>query len=186
MVVQSTGNMVVGVPDGRSALKSRFLSLPGLLSLLVSDPEGRQNAYRDGLDSDDVKAIMTTIEAYRTAWLRGDDAGVLKTFAPDAVLLPHHGVQPIQGIVAITEFWFAPGGPPTVVTKLEISVEHVGGAGPTAFAYGHHSTGWTTGDAGQTRRFFNSGTYLNVMTKQTDGSWRIQVHMWDDPANQVQ
>jgi hypothetical protein len=34
-------------------------------------------------------------------------------------------------------------------------------------------------------RSANAGTYLNVMQK-TDKGWRIQAHMWDDPANQRQ
>jgi hypothetical protein len=36
------------------------------------------------------------------------------------------------------------------------------------------------------RRHAHPGTYLNVMKKQKDGSWRIQVHMWDDGPERVE
>lgn len=139
-----------------------------------------------GLTSDDVKAIKETIEAYRTSWLQGNANGVLKTFVEDAVLLPHHGDSPIQGIAAIREHWFAPGGPATTITDLKITVEQVSGDGSMAFVRGQDAVSWTIAQDGRAARFSNSGTYLNVMKKLSDGSWRILAHMWDDPANRAE
>jgi uncharacterized protein (TIGR02246 family) len=133
-----------------------------------------------------VKAIKATIEAYRTSWLQGDAKGVLNTFAEDALLLPHHGDPPVQGIAAIQNYWFGAGGPATTITELKITVEQVGGSERTAFARGLDAVSWTMTPEGKPlQRFSNSGTYLNVMKKLPDGCWRIQVHMWDDPGSRT-
>ncbi len=140
----------------------------------------------DGLTADDEKAIRATIETYRTAWLANDSKGVLKTFTDDAVLLPAHGSPAVVGITAIEKYWFTPGGPPTTVTELNISVDQVGGNRTLAFARGLDSVAWTVTHDGRTLRHSHPGTYVNVMKKLPGGSWRIQVHMWDDGPEQVE
>jgi uncharacterized protein (TIGR02246 family) len=170
------------------AIRMRWLTGALVLVLcpvvLLSAPQSNSKSCENGLTPDDVKAIKATIEAYRTSWLQGDAKGVLNTFAEDAVLLPHHGDPPVKGISAIQNYWFGAGGPATTITGLEITVEQVGGSEMTAFARGLDAVSWTmTPDGKPPQRFSNSGTYLNVMKKLPDGSWRIQVHMWDDPAN---
>ena len=154
--------------------------------MLFSAPQSDSKSCEKGLTPDDVKAIKATIEAYRTSWLQGNAKGVLNTFAEDAVLLPHHGDPPVQGITAIQTYWFGASGPATTITGLKITVEQVGGSETTAFARGLDAVSWTMTPEGKPQQSFsNSGTYLNVMKKLPDGSWRIQVHMWDDPANRA-
>jgi uncharacterized protein (TIGR02246 family) len=138
------------------------------------------------LAPEDEKAIRATIERYRTAWLTNDPTGVLRTFTDDAVLLPAHGAAAISGIAAIEKYWFAPGGPPTIITSLDITVDQVGGNSTLAFARGLDSVAWTVTQNGVTRRHSHPGTYLNVMRKLPDGTWRIQVHMWDDGPEHVE
>ena len=135
--------------------------------------------------SGDQRAIAAVMEKYRTAWLAGDAAGVQSTFSEDAVLIPHHGDAPVVGLKAIREYWWPAGAPPTPVTKLEITTEALGGDCKVAFVRGHDSVSWTAEENGKTVSYTNSGTYLNVMKKLADGSWRIWQHMWDDPANLV-
>jgi ketosteroid isomerase-like protein len=55
-----------------------------------------------------------------------------------------------------------------------------------AFARGVDGVAWTVTQNGATRRHSHSGTYLNVMRKLPDGSWRIQAHMWDDGPERVE
>jgi uncharacterized protein (TIGR02246 family) len=141
---------------------------------------------RSELSADDEKAIRTTIEAYRTMWLANDVKGVLNTFTDDAVLLPAHGAPAVVGMSAIEKYWFTPGGPPTTITKLDITVEQVSGNGTLAFARGLDTVAWTVTQNGVTRRHSHPGTYLNVMKKMPDGAWRIQVHMWDDGPEHVE
>ena len=133
----------------------------------------------------DVAGIHETIEAYRRSWLAGDAEGVLRTFTDDAVLLPHHGDPPVVGIEAIRKYWFAPGGPPTTITELVLTIDQTSGNSGLAFVRGSDSVAWTVSDRGQVTRWSNAGTYLNVMKKMQDGSWRIQAHMWDDPPNRL-
>jgi len=139
----------------------------------------------DTLTPDDEKAIKLTIETYRTAWLANDNKGVLKTFTHDAVLQPAHGTPAIVGIDAIEKYWFAPGGPPTVLTKLNITVDRVGGNRGLAFARGLDGVAWTVTEGGKVRHYSHPGTYLNVMKRMPDGSWKIHVHMWDDGPQRV-
>jgi uncharacterized protein (TIGR02246 family) len=135
--------------------------------------------------SADKQAIQAVVEKYRTSWLAGDAAGVQSTFSEDAVLLPHHGDPPVVGLKAIREYWWPAGASPTPITKLEITTEAFGGDCNIAFVRGHDSVSWTAEEGGKTVSYSNSGTYLNVMKKLADGSWRIWQHMWDDPANLV-
>jgi uncharacterized protein (TIGR02246 family) len=159
-----------------------FLLAGGLLCPIAGCT--RATAPAAELGSADIDAIRATTETYRRAWLAGDAEGVLGTFTEDAVLLPHHGDPPITGKEAIRNYWFAPG-PTTTITELTITITRVSGNATFAFVHGNDTVAWTTVQNGQPTRFSNAGTYLNVMQKSGKG-WRIQAHMWDDPANQRQ
>lgn len=160
-------------------------SLVWLLSCAILSPASGPKRLEGGLTSDDEKAIRATIEAYRAAWLAGDAKSVLKTFTDDAVLQPAHGAVAVVGIAAIEKYWFTPGGPLTTVTELNITFDQVGGSRTLAFARGLDSVAWTVTEDGATRRHSHPGTYLDVMKKLPDGSWRIQVHMWDEGPERV-
>jgi uncharacterized protein (TIGR02246 family) len=138
------------------------------------------------LSLNDEQAIRATIEAYRTAWLANDAKRVLKTFTADAVLMPAQGAPPVAGIAAIEKYWFAPGSPPTTVTRLDITVDQVGGNSAFGFVRGLNGVGWTATEHGTAHKHFHPGTYLDVMRKLADGSWRIQVHMWDVGPERVE
>jgi len=157
-----------------------------LIFLLLADASAGENIRPGGLSPADEKAIRATIEAYRTTWLANDPKGVLNTFTPDAVLMPAHGAPAVEGIAAIEKYWFTPGGPPTTITQLDITVDQVSGTATLAFARGLDAVAWTVTQDGATRRHSHPGTYLNVMKKLPDGTWRIQVHMWDDGPERVE
>lgn len=133
----------------------------------------------------DVRAIKATIQAYRSTWLANDAAGVLRTFTDDAVLVPAHGAAAIVGKAAMKKYWFTPGGPPTKIVDLQITVDQVGGNAGFAYARGLDGVAWTVTEHGKTTRYSHPGTYLNVMKKMPDGTWRIHVHMWDDGPQRV-
>jgi uncharacterized protein (TIGR02246 family) len=154
--------------------------------MLLPPLQAAPSTTSDGvLSANDVAAIKATIEAYRTAWLRNDKAGVLSTFTNDAVLVPAHGGTAVVGIGAIEKYWFAPG-PPATVTLLDITVEQLEGSGSMAFARGVDNVGWTMVQDGKSQKHYHPGTYLNVMKKLPGGSWRIHLHMWDDGKETVQ
>lgn len=101
----------------------------------------------------------------------------MRAVGASALLLPAHGAPAVVGIAAIEKYWFTPGGPPTTITELNITVDQASGNGALAYARGLDSVAWTVTVAGTTRRHSHPGTYLNVMKRVQGGSWRIQVHM---------
>ena len=120
-------------------------------------------------------------DAYRTAWLAGDSAGVLRLFTPEAVLLPHHGDPPVVGIDAVREFWWPPGAPRTTITTLDITSEGAEVHGDVGTLWGRFALAFTFESEGTPRSLRNVGTYLMVLRRQPDGEWRISHRMWDDP-----
>lgn len=127
------------------------------------------------LSKQDTAAVKAVIERYRTSWLADDPEGVLQTFTDDAVLLPQ-----------LKDFWWPAGASRVKLNKLEITVDEVGGDCHLAYARGHDAISWAVEEGGTQKAYVNSGTYLNILRKMPDGTWRISHHMWDDPANQLQ
>jgi len=169
----------MGNPLNRS--RSMVLcSVIGGAFLLSAAGISRADACPASLSAKDRQAVRDVLEAYRMAWLRGDARGVLSTFTPDAVLLPAHGAAPIVGTDAITRYWWPPNGPPTTITKLDITAEDLGGDCQIAYVSGRDDVSWTVLENGATVTHGHPGTYLDVMVRMKDGSWRIARHMWDD------
>jgi len=163
----------------------RFMCCIVGIGLLVFSHDGAAQVNRGEatLTQQDRTAIQSVIEKYRTSWLAGDAEGVMRTFTEDAVLLPAQGSTPVVGSEAIRKYWWPAGGPTTTVTKLNITYEEIGGECSTAYARGRDEVGWTIEENGTRKSHGNSGTYLNVMRRLPDGSWRISHHMWDvDPS----
>ena len=154
----------------------------GLLAFSL-DGLARTNRCECPLTEQDRTAIRSTIEKYRTSWLAGNTEGVMGTFTKDAVLMPAQGSPPVVRREAIREYWWPVRGPTTTIIKLNITYEEIGGECNTAYARGRDEVGWTIEENGTRKMHGNSGTYLNVMTRLPDGSWRISHHMWDvDPS----
>lgn len=136
-----------------------------------------------GVSRDDEAKIRGVIRDYERAWLANDEEGVMRLFTDDAVLLPHHGVEPRVGKKAARAFWFPKGGPPTTVTELTHTIDEIGGSGDLAYLRGHSRVAWTTGTGADAKKSGNAGTLLVLLRRQPDGSWRISRQMWDDPPN---
>jgi len=137
----------------------------------------------EGLSAADEAKIRGVIRDYEKAWLAGDEEAVMRLFTDDAVLLPHHGVEPRVGKSAARAFWFPKGGPPTTVTELTHTIDEVGGSGDLAYLRGRSKVAWTTGAGADAKKSGNAGTVLVLLRRQTDGGWRISHQMWDDPPN---
>jgi uncharacterized protein (TIGR02246 family) len=163
-------------------LGSRLRPLTGVAMLTLTCTAVASGApeCRTTLSAQDAAAIRQVIEAYRTSWLRGDAKGVLDTLTSDAVLLPAHGAAPVVGTAAITKYWWPPDAPPTRVTKLEITTEDLGGDCQVAYVSGRDDVGWSVVENGLTKTYGHPGTYLDVLRRLPNGSWRISRHMWDD------
>ena len=131
----------------------------------------------------DVHALRAVNDEYRRAWLASDAEGVMRLFAPDAVLMPHHGLPPVIGSAEIRAFWFGPG-PATTITRLDLQLDDVSVRNGTGLVRGRSQVEWTLAKDGGTERWRNAGTFLTVLRRGPDGAWRITHHMWDDPPNQ--
>lgn len=149
------------------------------LSLPVQDAA---TAECGALDAKDRAAIRALIDRYRSSWMAGDARGVLSTFTDDAVLLPHHGDAPVVGGKAIEKFWWPPGAPPFKLLDFELTVDEIGGCGALAHARGAHQMSWSIEEGSKVKRFRQRGTYLVILRRLADGSWRTSHRMWDDPA----
>jgi uncharacterized protein (TIGR02246 family) len=132
------------------------------------------------LSAEDTAKIKQVHSKYEDAWLRGDAAAVRALFTEDCVLLPPHGDTPRIGQKGLNEYWFAPGAPPTHITKLVATPESIGGDGQIAYAWGTDEVAWETIHDGKTARRAHKGIFLNVLRKQPDGEWKLSHHMWDD------
>jgi uncharacterized protein (TIGR02246 family) len=142
------------------------------------------SASDECLSGSDRDAITKLNETYRQAWLANDAAAVRRTFTQDAVLLPHHGLDPVVGMTAINQFWWPVDAPATTITRFETTYDEIGGCGPIAFVRGKSRVEWTVDEKSGKTKFSNAGTYLTLMRKTPDGTWKITHQMWDDPPNQ--
>lgn len=151
-----------------------FVALATSAPLRAADPGG-------GLATTEETKIRGVLEAYRKAWLANDADGVVGVFSENAVLMPHHGVEPVVGKAAARAFWFPAAGPPTTITAFALTVDQVDGISDMAWARGHSRVEWVTGTGPEAKRSSNAGTNLAILRRQKDGSWRVAVMMWDDP-----
>ena len=131
-----------------------------------------------GLSAEEVNAVEAANQAYVDAWLANDPDAIMSTLTDDAVLLPHHGVDPVIGSKAIKEFWFPPNSPPAKVTHMVNSVTEVLGHGDLAFVWGRSELVFTY----EGTVYRNKGNYLAVLKKGEDGRWRIARRIWNDPV----
>jgi ketosteroid isomerase-like protein len=138
------------------------------------------------LSPTDLQAIRNQLEAYRTGWLSNDAQAVQRTFTQDAVLLPPHGLDPVVGMEAIKQFWWPEDAPHTTISRFELTDEETGGCGSFAFIRGRSRVEWTVEDHGKLEKFANAGTFLTLLRKLPDQTWKISHQMWDDPPNQRQ
>jgi uncharacterized protein (TIGR02246 family) len=170
--------------ENMTALSRSRLALSIVVAFSLS--AGPTAAAQAGdLSAADEGKIRAVLESYRKAWLANDADGVLRLFTKEAVLLPHHGVEPVVGIEAARAFWFPSGGPATTITDFVLTVDQTGGSCDLAYARGHSRVSWVAGNGPDARKFSNAGTYLTLLRRQADGTWRMTHQMWDDPPPQT-
>jgi uncharacterized protein (TIGR02246 family) len=131
----------------------------------------------------DASAIRKVLEHYRTSWLSNDGDGVRGCFTQDAVLMPHHGVQPVVGMKAINDFWFPAAPPKTTILKFVRTVDEVGGDDLVAYVRGRGEVSWRIEDKETTADWSTAGNYMAILKKQPDGKWLISHLIWDDSPN---
>ncbi len=138
------------------------------------------SALMGSLHGSESEAVQNVIEAYRSAWVANNAEAVMQLFAPDAVLLPHHGDKPVIGVAAIRNFWFPKDAPAVKIIEFESKTAEIGGNGEFAFARGEFDLKFSYIEGGTEQRRSNRGTWIMLFQKRR-GKWLITHRMWDDP-----
>ena len=131
--------------------------------------------------STDERAIRQVDSLYVAAWLRDDTAAVLRTLAPDAVLMPA-GQRPLTTPNEIRAFWWPADGSRTKILTFHRVIDEIAGDASFAWVRGTDTLTFTY-DKGQTHSQLASRSMtLAVLRRQPDGSWRISRMMWGTRA----
>ncbi|HEX9724908.1 MAG TPA: SgcJ/EcaC family oxidoreductase [Vicinamibacteria bacterium] len=131
-----------------------------------------------GLSPDDLAAIQATTQAWEDAALANDFEALAATYTQDAKLMPpNHDM--VQGRAAIQDFMgtFPP------ITDMELDPIEVEGAGDIAYVRGNYKITMAP-EGGEP--ISDSGKYLEIRRKQSDGAWLLSHDLWnsDQPLPQ--
>jgi uncharacterized protein (TIGR02246 family) len=128
----------------------------------------------------DADAVRLANLAYTSAWLANDAEAVMRLFTEDAVLIPHHGVAPVEGKPAVRRHFWPPNSSFFRVDSFRMTPAEIGGCGDLAFARGRFSLQFTTEAGGKRQTLSNEGNYLMVFRRR-EGQWLISRYIWNDP-----
>jgi ketosteroid isomerase-like protein len=151
----------------------------GVVALVAAVVWCRDASARATLSPEARSAASAATLAYRDAWLSNAPEKVMATLTADAVLLPS-GMEPISGPAAIRAFWWPADGPATTITAMEQTIDEITGERDLAIVRGHGSLTFTMRQDGRETSRTQRSTFLNVVHRQSDGSWKITHRMWSD------
>lgn len=129
-------------------------------------------------------AARAEIERLGHQWEEAANTGqverLVEVYAPDAVILPPGGPV-IEGTATIRELFrqeFEAFDTKIAFTTQEIEVE-----GDMAYRRGRYV--WRGTERGSGRALETTNKFLEVWKRQSDGSWRIAVDMWNPAESPV-
>ena len=129
-------------------------------------------------------AIRNLVKSYTESWKLGLRRSILKHLADDAVLMPHHGVAPVEGKEAIDRFWWPDDAPKTGVSSFDIEPDEVYGDGDLAYLSGRFTVEYWIGMDEERRTFSSQGNWLAIIARDDQGRWLIHRMIWNDPAGE--
>jgi len=165
----------------RVARLGRKTVLGVMMLCLFIGGSGCSEKARAPLSSAEIQAIKAASQTYGAGWLSNDPERVMATLTDDAVIVPS-GMLPIKGQKAIREFWWPEGSPPTVVTQFAVTDDEVGGDGDFGFVRGTFALSFEYDGTG----YSGGGTYISLMKRLPDGTWRISHRSWSDTPAAVE
>ncbi|HEY7096947.1 MAG TPA: hypothetical protein VH437_09495 [Terriglobales bacterium] len=134
------------------------------------------------LSAEDSVAVWAVLERYRTTWLANGQNGVLSTFAKNAILMPAHGGSPVKGLTEIKKYWWPRSTTKTTITRFVQKFDEVSGDEKLAYARGTSDVEWRSENGG-TQNWQNDSSFLFLLKRQADGTWRISHLIWDAGEN---
>jgi uncharacterized protein (TIGR02246 family) len=119
------------------------------------------------------EAIRANNDRWNKGFNTGDAASVADLYTADATILPHtHDV--VKGVEAIRDFWKSVIEAGFRSHRIELIDVHA--QGDLAFEIAK----WQAeGPAGKGNRQEFGGSLVNVFERQSDGSWKCRLHIWN-------
>jgi uncharacterized protein (TIGR02246 family) len=138
---------------------------------------GAQAAPAAALSAEDEAAIRAVDAAWAKAASAGDAAGIAALYTSDAVLLPP-GEPVVHGDVEK----YLSGMTSAVSGPFELKTTSVEGRGDLAYSTGEYQATLTPRKPGAKAMPTETGKYLEILKKQSDGSWKMIYDMWSPNA----
>ena len=167
---------------------SRLMPLAAALVLASCSPSASdapapvESSARTALTAGDREALRALDQNISKAWLRqGSQAqseALLALFAPDAVIYPAGGREPLSGTSELRGFWFPEGHPPTEVEYFERRATAIEGSPALAAITGESAIAFTYDGT----RTAQEGYYIIHARPDEAGHWKIERMMWSDRA----
>lgn len=131
-------------------------------------------------------AVENLVEAYRGAWVDGRPRHVMKLLHDDAILIPHHGAEPLVGEDAIYDFWWPRGGTKFVITSYELTPTEIYGEDDLVYVIARFRIEYWMGEKEERKTIRNEGNWMAIVSRRDKGEpWKISRIMWNDPVEQV-
>ena len=132
-----------------------------------------------GLSAKDEAAVRAVDAEWTRAASAGDGNALTAVYASDATLLPPN--EPVAKGEAMKKYnadmTSSFSGP------IELTTTAVEGRGDLAYAVGTYRATLTPKKAGAKALPTEEGKYIEILKKQTDGSWRIVYDIWNQNAS---
>jgi ketosteroid isomerase-like protein len=132
---------------------------------------------RAALSAADLGAVRALDSAYVAAWLRDDTAGVMRTLAPDAVLMPV-GRHPLTTPDEIRAFWWPSDGSHTRILGFQRTIDEIDGKGDVVWVRGRDTLSFNYDKASTHSSLRILSMTFAIVRRQPDSSWRISRMMW--------
>ena len=125
----------------------------------------------------DEAALRALSDRYVAGWIANDRPTVMGDMAPEALFIPHDGVQPRIGRSAIDAFWFPNGKAVGIVPSYRQTITAIDGTADRATVYGRFDLTWQN----EKQRFNWIGNFL-INARKENGDWLV-THMMASDAD---
>jgi uncharacterized protein (TIGR02246 family) len=130
------------------------------------------------LSDEDKASVKAVDEAWARAAKAGDGQAIAALYVADAVLLPPG--EPIVKGEAAKKYWVDFGN--GYAGPTELNTMTVEGGGDVATAIGTYTMTLTPKKPGAKPLPTDEGKYIEVLKRQSDGSWKIAYDIWNPNA----
>lgn len=136
------------------------------------------------LSGKDFSAIRSVLDTYATGWnAENPQKTIMSLFVEDAVLLPHHGVPPVEGKENIQKHFWPTGLTGFKVNSYDFEIMEITGRDDMAYSRGRYSISFSFESNGEKKTINNSGNYVMIF-RLIENNWKISRYIWNDPIPQ--